>query len=163
MLGAIQRLIVDAIYMTPLAIKKYRNAHPDEKVIVASGCKGRMLSNDEDVKRGIGWIFARRDNLILTDKRLVCGHWDITFEEIRKATLLRVNSFFAKAYILKISTNDGKYFQFGLQFNPKWETQSQLSINIEDSKIKMSLFSFCLRILTLILIIYYFIQQLNKK
>lgn len=163
MLGTIYRLIVDTVYMTPLAIKKYRNEHPDETVIVAGGCKGRMLSNDEDVKSGIGWVFARRRNLILTDKRLTCGDWDIPSKEIREATLLRINSFFARAYILKVSTNDGKHFQFGLQYNPKWETQSQFSFSTEDSKIKMSVFSVCLRILILIWIIWYFIQQFNKK
>ena len=158
MLETIYRIVVDTVYMTRSAIEKYGKEHPDETVIVAGGCKGRMLNNDGDVKSGIGWIFARRRNLILTDKRLSCGNWDIPFEEIIEAKLLRVNSFNAKAYILKVSTDDGKHFQFGLQYNPKWENQSQHSFKIEDSKIKMSVFSICLRIVILVWIIWYFIQ-----
>lgn len=159
MLSTFYRYLVNTFYLTPLAVSRYLKKHPDEKVAVAGGCKARRLQEDTDVRSDAGWAVSRRSNLILTDKNLVCGDWILPVSSISEATLLRVRSFFAKAYVLKIKVQDGGFYQFGLQYDPMWESQKDLALIALDSRIKLSPLSLTFRIILILWIVWYLLKS----
>ena len=158
MLSSFYRHLVNIFFLTPLAVSRYIKKNPNEKIIVAGGCKARRFKEDKEVRSEVGWAVSRRSNLILTDKNLACGDWIIPINSISEAILLRVRSFFAKAFVLKIKVQDGMFYQFGLQYDPNWESQKVLTQTIMDSKIKLSALSLTLRIFLLIWVIWYLLK-----
>lgn len=147
MLDTFFRIFANLLYFVPLKVRQFKANEPDAQVLVAGATKARQFDKDVTVQREAGWMTARRGALILTDQKLVCGSWQIPLSSVNKAVLLRVKTFFVKALVLKVSTADGHHYQFGLQYDPLWETQTALNLTIEESKIKYSGFSIALRVI----------------
>ena len=137
MLSDLYREIANGIYFVSSQVQQYEARNNNVQVLAAGATKARKFEHEEDVKSGAGWITSRRAALLLTNEKLVCGSWEIPIESIKEAHLLRVKSMFAKAYVLKVTTESGHY-QFGLQYDPAWEKQTVLKLIIEDGKIKRS-------------------------
>jgi hypothetical protein len=155
------RIFTNLIYFVPLKVKQFKANEPNSQVLAAGATKARQFDKDVAVQYAAGWIAARRGTLILTDQKLVCGSWEIPLSTVNKAVLLRVKALFAKALVLKVSTTDGHHYQFGLQYDPVWETQTALKLTIEESKIKYSAFSIALRVILGAWVIWLFIRWLT--
>jgi hypothetical protein len=160
-LSNLHRIITNAIYGVEHHKKRFQAGYPEESVLAAGATKARRVSSEyAAVQHEAGWITARRAVVLLTNNRLICGSWVIPVSSIKSATLLRVKAWFAKAFVLKISTDEGHY-QFGLQYDSDWEQQTAFPMVIEDSKIGYSFFSIALRIIIFILLILYIIERLS--
>lgn len=125
------KVISDWSYLVPLTMRKFRKSNPDE-AIHAYGAVKAMRSDDEEGISGIGWGFARCGTLILTEKRLVCGDWEIPLDKVKYAEAVMLGS----GFVLKIADSSGSHYQFGLQKDPMWLNQSVLSVKISDEPIK---------------------------
>ncbi len=146
------RFLVNRIFLVGRRINKFKEQYPDDQVIVAGGSKA-IVSEKEEVFRGKQWIFAKRAVLILSNKRLVCGSWEVNLNDIDKASIISLRSFLAKGLVLKIRTKDDKNYQFGLQYDPLWIEQEVLDLEFSKDKIKFSLFSIIARLILIFYII----------
>jgi len=133
--------------------KKFKEDYPNDEVIASGGAKAIVSEEEQEVSRGKQWAGAKRSALILSDKRLVCGDWEINLNDVNEASIIEFKSFLSKSLILKIRTEEGKNYQFGLQYDPAWTKQEVLPLKIEESKVKFSMFSIVARLLLVIFII----------
>ena len=85
----LDRIIVNALYLVPLQVNKFKKQHPDVEVLIADMTKARKVKTNEDVQYEIGWATARRSILVLTTQGLFCGDWAIPLSDIQEATLLK--------------------------------------------------------------------------
>lgn len=148
------RMIVNIAYLVPMKVKKFKEQHPEEEVLIADGTKGRKVSPNQDAKYEVGWVTARRDVLLLTTSNLRCGDWAIPLSMIQEASLLHISG----GSLLRISTSDGFDYQFGLQRNPAWEKQTLIPLKVEQRALEFSIASLVLRLLVLVAIAYFTVQ-----
>ena len=120
-----------------------------------------MTKGNKDIKRGLDWVTSQRSVILLTDKRVKCGQWDIPLDNIASAELLKINTTFGPGQVLKITTKDQENFQFGMQMNHEWTTQKVLPLTFEKGKLKYSLFSIIIRIILLAIAIYWIVEKLK--
>lgn len=99
--------------------------------------------------------------MLLTDKRIKCGQWNIPLEEIVSSELIKINTTFGPGQVLKIATKDQNNFQFGMQMNKEWTDQDVLPLTLEKGKLKNSLFSMAIRLILIGYIIYWIIEKLK--
>lgn len=157
----ILKKITDFIYGTGRVRRKYSTDHPDEKVVAADASKGIMTKGDSDVKRGFDWVTSQRAVVLLSDKRIKCGQWNIPLEDIASSELVKINTTFGSGQVLKITTKDQNNFQFGMQMNREWTDQTVLPLNLEKGKLKYSLFSVAVRLILLGYVIYWIIEKMK--
>ena len=157
----ILKKITDFIYGTQRVKRKYLSEHPDEKVFAADASKGILTKGESGIIRGFDWVTSQRAVVLLTDKRIKCGKWDISIDKIADAKLVKINSTFGSGQVLKIHTTDDDNFQFGTQMNHEWTTQKVLPLTFEKGKLKYSLFSIIIRIILLAYVIYWIIEKLK--
>jgi len=153
--------ITDFIYRTGRARRKHSAEHPDEQVVAADASKGIMTQGDGDIERGLDWVTSQRAVVLLSNKRIKCGQWDIPLENIVNAQLVKINTTFGPGQVLKISTKDQDNFQFGMQMNQEWTNQSFLPLTLEKGKLKFSLYSIVVRLVLLGFIIYWLVEKLK--
>lgn len=155
MINRLLKNFVDFIYGTKKAAMKFKTEYPDETILASDACKGISPAQDKAVKRGSDWVTAQRAVLLLTDKRIVCGKWNIPLETISEAHLIEYRSLFGGAgQVLKIETENGKYYQFGMQKNPAWTNQSTLPLSLEKGQTANAAFSILFWLIILGYIIY---------
>ena len=145
----ILKKITDFIYGTRQVRRQYSTENPDEKVLAADASKGIMTKGNNDVRRGLDWVTSQRAVVLLTNKRIKCGQWNIPLEEIVSSELVKINTSFGPGQVLKITTKDQNNFQFGMQVNGEWTDQKVLSLTIEKGELKNSIFSTVLRLMLL--------------
>lgn len=110
------------LYLVPWQLWKFQKKYPDTKIIVSGVTKARKMEASSPVQYELGWITSRRSLLVLTNTHLICSDWIISLDAISVAILLELTG----GYVLKISTVSGEHYQFGLNKNFAWETQSIL-------------------------------------
>ena len=159
MINRLQKGLVDLIYGVGRVRTKYERENPDEKVVAADGSKAITTKGDKEIERGLEWVGSRRAVVMLTDKRVTCDNWDIPFENIETAQLLKIGSLFGQGQVLKIKTKDNNHYQFGMQFNPKWTDQNVLPLTFEQGKIKTSTFSLIVRLIVIGYFIYWALER----
>ena len=142
---------VDFFYMTGRARRKFERKNPDEKVFAADASKGIVTKNNQDIKHGLDWVFSQRAVILLTDRKIVCGKWMISLDDISDARLCAYGS----GQVLKIRTKDGKNYQFGTQKNPEWTNQQILPLTLEKGRVKYSFFSSIIRLVLFGYIVYW--------
>lgn len=147
--------LVDLVYMTGRARRKFELDNPNEKVLAADASKGIVTEKNQDIQRGLDWVTSQRAVVLLTDKKIICGKWTIPLSTISAVQLLKINSLFGSGQVLKIQTEDGRNYQFGMQFNPEWTNQQILSLALEKGKVKYSLFSIIARLIVVGYLIYW--------
>jgi hypothetical protein len=155
MLNKVLKELVDSIYGTEKARKRYEQLNPEERVIVADAAKGIITDQNENVSRGANWAVSQRAVLLLTQHKLICGKWTIPIAQIASCQLLKVKSILSEGAILKISTIDGINYQFGMQLNPEWAAQQVIPLSFEEAKIKHSAFSISIRVLLFGYLVYW--------
>jgi len=146
----LDRIIINALYLVPLQVYKFKTQHPNVDVLIADGTKARKVSSNEIAQYEVGWATARRGVLMLTSKELVCGNWTIPLSNIQEAILLYISS----GSLLKISTKDGKHYQFGMQRNSAWEEQKLFPLRVEEGALKFSKTSLIIRLVLLLWLAY---------
>lgn len=151
--------IVDFVYRTRSVRKAFEVENPTEPVLASDGCKGIITKSNEDVSRSIDWVTSQRAVILLTSDRIICGKWKIPLSTINTATLVKVKSTFGSGVVLKLETKDGNHFQFGMQNNPDWTTQSALPFKLEEAPIKYSVSSIILRIVLILFFIYWVYEE----
>ena len=142
--------LVDLIYRTERAKRKFEYANPDEKVLAADASKGVITKENQDIQHGMNWVTSQRAVIMLTDKKIACGKWTISLDDITDAQLIKYGS----GQVLKISTEDGTNYQFGMQTNPAWTNQQILPLTLEKGQVKYSLYSIIVRLILLGYIVY---------
>jgi hypothetical protein len=157
----ILKKITDFIYGTGRVRLKFSTDNPNERVLAADASKGIMTKENNEIKRGFDWTTSQRAVLLLTNKRLKCGEWDIPLEKIDSAELVKINTTFGPGQVLKITTNDQDNFQFGMQMNQEWTKQSALPLTLEKGKLKYSLYSIIIRLILVGYIIYWIIEKMK--
>ncbi len=155
--------LVDLIYGTKRAICKFERENPDERVLAADGSKGIVTEGDQEIRRGANWVVSQRAVVLLTDKRIICGKWTIPLDTIASAQMIRFKSTFSRGQVLKIQTEDGKNYQFGMQYNPEWAQQQVLPLAYEDSRMKYSTFSVIVRIIAFASLILWLFELIANR
>ena len=123
--------VIDFIYGASKVKRRFQAAHPGETVLASDACKGFVSNRDKAVKQGADWVTAQRATLLLTDKRIVCGKWEIPLDIIVEAHLITFSSLFSSGQVLKIGTAEGDFYQFGMEKNPEWTRQATLPLTLE--------------------------------
>ena len=155
----ITKAIVDLLYRTK-SKKRQFEAQNSEHVLIADASKAIITNSNSDVKRGANWVASQRAVIFLTDTKIVCGEWIIPIDEISNASLFKFKAFLSSGgQVLKIETLDGDNYQFGMQNNDEWETQTVFDIIIENGKLKTSPFSLILRLFIFAYLIYFLLQN----
>lgn len=154
--------IINVIYRKNRAVSKFKIAHPDEKVIAVSGVKGVKSTPKTEVDTGAKWIVSRRAVAILTDKRIKCGDWDIPLSSISSAELINLRGLISKGQLLNISTLDKVGYQLGMQLNKDWLKSEDLKLEYLNKKIKISTFSWVMRIGLVIYLAYFIYERFIK-
>lgn len=150
------------MYGTGRVRQKFSTTHPDEKVLAADASKGTMRKADEDLKRGANWVLSQRAVVLLTDKRIKCGKWDIPLDSIIEAKLVKIRTTFGRGQVLKIATIDQGHFQFGMQINQEWTDQTVLPLTLEENKLKYSWFSIVTRLILLGYLVFWIIGKIKN-
>jgi hypothetical protein len=161
MLNKLLKGLVDLIYGVGRTKANYLKNNPSEKILAADGSKGITTKGDEGIERGLDWVTSQRAVVLLTDKKVKCGQWDIPLENIASAQLLKINSVFGPGQVLKLKTKDDTHYQFGMQFNPEWTDQKVMPLKLEKGQVKTSTFSLVVRLILIGYIIYWLLRTLN--
>jgi hypothetical protein len=156
----ILKKITDFIYNTGKVKRKYLTDYPDERILAADASKGIITKGNEEVQRNSAWITSQRAVLLLTNKRIKCGKWNIPLDNINAAQLAKIQTTFGPGQVLKIETKDQVNYQFGMQMNREWTEQTVLPLTLVNEKLKFSLFSLVIRLLLLGYLIYWIIARI---
>ena len=151
--------ITDLIFGTKSVKNNFSTNYPGEKILASDASKGFRTEQEEDIKYGSNWTTSQRAIIILTDKRIKCGQWEIRLDEIENAKLVKVSSMFIPVYILKLKTTNKGYFQFGMQMNQEWVNQTVLPLELEEGKLKYSYFSLAIRIFIIAYLVHWIIKR----
>ena len=155
MINNMMKKFVDIIYGTGRVKRKFELDNPNEIVLAADASKGIITEMNQDIQRGLDWVTSQRAVILLTDTKIICGKWTIPLGIISDAQLLKINSIFSSGQVLKIQTEDGNNYQFGMQFNPEWTNQKALPLVLEKGQVKYSLFSIIVRLLIIGYLVYW--------
>jgi hypothetical protein len=126
----------------PTKVKQFERKNPELQLITAGATKARMMKSDRKTRPGLGWAMARRSVLFLSEDGLHCGNWFIPLSTITEATLIKTPT----GAILKVSTIDDHFYQFGLRSNPAWEEQTTIQIKVEYSDLILSTTTIIIRL-----------------
>jgi hypothetical protein len=155
MINKLLKGLVDLIYGVGRVKSNYSRANPTERILAADGSKGITTKGDKGIERGLEWVTSQRAVVLLTDKKIKCGQWDIPLENIETAQLLKINSLFGPGQVLKLKTKDDNHYQFGMQFSPEWTNQNVLPLTLEQGQVKTSIFSWILRLILVVYLLYW--------
>ena len=155
MINKVLKGLVDLIYGVERVKTDYSKHNPTERILAADGSKGITTKGDNGIERGLDWVASQRAVILLTDKKIKCGRWDIPLVNIETAQLLKVNSLFGQGQVLKLTTKDENHYQFGMQLNPEWTNQNALPLTLEQGRVKTSTFSLIVRLIFVGYIIYW--------
>ncbi|WP_207434538.1 hypothetical protein [Sabulibacter ruber] len=157
----ILKKITDAIYGTEKVRRNYSTQYPNETVLAADASKGIMTKGNKATQRSLDWATSQRAVVLLTDKRVKCGKWDIPLDSIESAQLVKINTTFGPGQVLKLETKDKENYQFGMQMNREWTEQNVLPITLESGSVKYSLISIALRLLLVGYLFYWLFEEFN--
>jgi hypothetical protein len=150
----VAKQLTDFLYGTNRVKSRFSSQYPDEIVLAADASKGIKTTGDLEIKRSANWVTSQRAVVVLTDKRIKSGKWDIPLVDIEASQLVKINTTFGPGQVLKVQTKNNEYYQFGMQLNPEWTNQSTLPLTIEKGNIKYSVFSIIVRVALIGYIIY---------
>ncbi len=153
--------VTDFFYRTGRVKNKFSNDFPEEKVLAADASKALLSKGTGKIKWGVDWVTSQRAVVLLTDRRIKYGYWDIPLEEVERAQLVKVNSLFGSGQILKITTCDNYSFQFGMQRNREWTDQSVLPITLEKGKLQYSLLNMLSKVIIVGFLVYFIAGKMD--
>ena len=171
--GLLSRLIGWNKWLLGAELKRfYAEGYPEngdietqeESYLAAGLTKAIRTSEDTDLQRGRAWTKAARGRLIVTFDRLLFratprfarlyspesglpafGDFSISISDIEHAVLIQTRQDSSGLLVLKIATAHGYWYQFGLNYDPVWETSLPFPITKQFSKLKWSRHSIWVR------------------
>lgn len=152
------KTFVDLIYGTDSKRRSYESLN-NETVFAADAAKGIITKQNKDIIRGTDWIVSQRALILLTEKQIVCGKWEIPIDRISNATLVKIKSLFGGGQVLMIDTKENERFQFGMQLNDEWVNQKLFDLTVENRKVKTSAFSWVIRLVAIGFLAYWLLQK----
>lgn len=158
MINKLLKGLVDLLYGVERAKTNYARANPTEKILAADGSKGITTKGEKEIERGLDWVTSQRAVVLLTNKKIKCGQWEIPLENIETAQLLKIRSLFGPGQVLRVKTKDGSHYQFGMQLNPEWANQNALPLTIEHGQIKTSTLSLIMILILVGNVIYWLLE-----
>ena len=157
------RKVTNFIYNTKSKRKHFSESFPNEKIILCDASKAVKLKRDKNPEYGKEWVIAKRCALLISEKQIIAGNWNINISDIKEAEVIKFGTIYGKGMVLKINTNNNEYYQFGLQYNKVLEEQNIITINIKKQELKLSIFSLLIRLLALGFLLYYIITKFIFK
>ena len=159
MINKMMKGLVDLVYRTGQVRRNFELDNPNENVLAADASKGIITEKNQDIQRGLDWVTSQRAVILLTEKRIICGKWAISLDTVSSAQLHKINSIFGSGQVLKIQTQDGKNYQFGMQLNPEWTNQQLFPLTLEKGQVKYSVFSIIARLIVVGYLLYWFYKR----
>ncbi len=151
---SVYKYAADFFYRTRSVKDKFAKENPRETVLASDASKALLSKGTGKIRWGVDWVTAQRAVVLLTDKRIKYGYWDIPLDEVEEARLYEVNSLFGTGQIIKITTNDNYNFQFGMKRNYEWTDQSVLPVTLVKRKMKYSLVTMISRVILIGFLVY---------
>ena len=155
----LSKKFTDFLYGTERVKRKFSAEHPGEIIFAADASKGIITKSNHEITRGLDWVTSQRAVVILTNKRIKCGRWNIPLEQIISAQIVKFPTTYGAAQVLKIETKNQDNYQFGMQMNKEWTEQTVLPLALEKQKLKYSFFSIAVRVLLLGYLVYWVIEK----
>jgi hypothetical protein len=137
----------------------------EEALPVAGMTKVIRTSEDISLERGRAWTKAARGKLTATSDNLLFvaaprsarlygpesglptfEDFSIPISNIKHAVLIQTRQDSPGPLVLKIATADGYWYQFGLNYDPAWETSLPFPVTKQFSKMKWSRYSILVRV-----------------
>lgn len=105
-----------------------------------------IISDGDQLETGPQWITSRRAKLRLFDDHLVCGDWNVRYDDIREAVLASFRSPILRipGYILSARTNTNTY-HFGLNGWRYWNGKLPFPVTRKKTRLRMSWISIAAR------------------
>ena len=97
------KAFVDLIYGANSKRKRFESQN-NEIVISSDASKGIFTKQNNNITRATDWIVSQRAVILLTEKQIVSGKWQIPIDNISYATLVKINSLLGGRQVLKIET-----------------------------------------------------------
>ena len=105
-----------------------------------------IIADGDQLKMGPQWITSRRARLRLFDDHLICGDWNVRYDDIREAVLASFRSPILRipGYVLSVRTDTHTY-HFGLNGWRYWKGELPFSVNRTNTRLRMSWISIVAR------------------
>jgi hypothetical protein len=98
----------------------------------------------EELRHSLSWVMARRAILKVTPSALICGDWEIPYDQIDEAVLFSIWDTFP-GFVLRVRAN-GMIYQFGVNWNPFWKKELPFPVSREKGELGYSAFSISIRL-----------------
>ena len=105
-----------------------------------------IIADGDQLETGPQWITSRRAKLRLFDDHLVCGDWNVRYDDIGEAVLASFRSPILRipSYILSARTNTHTY-HFGLNGWRYWNGELPFPVTRRKTRLRMSWISIAAR------------------
>lgn len=107
-----------------------------------------IIADGDQLETGPQWITSRRATLRLFDDHLVCGDWNVRYDEIREAVLASFRSPILRipGYVLSARTDTHTY-HFGLNGWRYWNSELPFPVTRKKTRLRMSWISIAARVI----------------
>jgi len=107
-----------------------------------------IIADGDQLETGPQWITSRRARLRLFDDHLICGDWNVRYDEIREAVLASFRSPILRipGYILSVRTATHTY-HFGLNGWRYWNGELPFPVTRKRTRLRMSWISIAARVI----------------
>ena len=118
-----------------------------------------IIADGDQLETGPQWITSRRAKLRLFDDHLVCGDWNVRYDDIGEAVLASFRSPILRipGYILSARTNTHTY-HFGLNGWRYWNGELPFPVTRRKTRLRMSWISIAARAIIIGYIVYVVFQ-----
>ena len=118
-----------------------------------------IIADGDQLETGPQWITSRRAKLRLFDDHLVCGDWNVRYDDIGEAVLASFRSPILRipSYILSARTNTHTY-HFGLNGWRYWNGELPFPVTRRKTRLRMSWISIAARAIIIGYIVYVVFQ-----
>ena len=99
----------------------------------------------DQIRHSLSWVVSRRAILKVMPDALVCGAWNIPYQDIDEAVLFSVWGMLVPGFVLRVKSR-GRIYQFGLNWSPFWRRELPFPVRREKGKLKWSVFSILVRL-----------------
>lgn len=114
-----------------------------------------IIADGDQLQAGPKWILSRRAMLRLFDDHLVCGDWNVRYDEIREVVLASFRSPILRipGYVLSARTDTHTY-HFGLNGTRYWKGDLPFPVTRKKTRLRLSWISIIARAILIGYLIY---------
>ncbi len=119
------------------------------------------IAEGEELRYSQNWVLARRAILKVTPTALICGDWQIPYDQIDEAVLFSVWDTFIPGFVLRVKAN-GVIYQFGVNWNPFWKKELLFPVSREKGRLGYSAYSITIRIIMFGCAVYFIWKRMSS-